>query len=400
MKKGPLIVILTSFAAISILFIVGFIATQVEIYNTISNNGLTATAALTTASTDGTTSTEETSTITNTTETITDTTLTSTTNTTEETSYGVKLADTVAPVIKLIGSSPLYLKTGTVFVDPGALAYDDRDGDISIRILRENNVNTQVAGIYRVIYGVADRAGNKTRAERTVIVVANTENSTTETVQKLSEPISEPPPTTTIAPEPIEPPITKITTASQAEIDRILEVIQSENIERIEAEKRRILEEARRAMMSEQATTTTIAPHIIDKLAELRERRPTTTPEIIQEKMQKIAERREAVSPLVRLDGDKDGISDYDEEFIYKTDPQNLDTDGDGYSDGSEILGGYDPLDPDIQGRIAYEDPRERGEIQKDFFAVAAITPVAPSSESSATATEEKIANKIEFKGK
>jgi hypothetical protein len=31
---------------------------------------------------------------------------------------------------------------------------------------------------------------------------------------------------------------------------------------------------------------------------------------------------------------------------IYKTDPLNPDTDGDGYKDGAEVINGYDPLKP------------------------------------------------------
>lgn len=337
------------------------------------------------------------------------------TKTTEEASFGVTLTDTIPPVIKLIGLSPLYLKTGTVFMDPGALAYDNHDGDISTRIIREHNVNTQIPGTYRVMYGVADRAGNKTRIERVVIVIAPVNTSPTEPIRQIediketttmSEPVPIPPPATTTI-EPINPPTTQNTTATQTEINRILDVIRSENIERIEAEKHRILEEARRATMRERATTTLaipITPRVAEKIAELRERRPTTTPEIIQEKLQKIVERRDLVTERAHIDSDRDGVSDYDEDNIYKTDANNPDTDDDGYSDGSEILGGYDPLDPNLQGRIIYEDPRERGEIRAQFFAVAQIAAVEipPPEEPSQgmMATEVVPAKKIEFKGK
>jgi len=46
------------------------------------------------------------------------------------------------------------------------------------------------------------------------------------------------------------------------------------------------------------------------------------------------------------LDIDNDGLG-YDQEVnIYRTDPNNPDTDGDGYSDGDEVKNGYDPLKP------------------------------------------------------
>jgi len=47
---------------------------------------------------------------------------------------------------------------------------------------------------------------------------------------------------------------------------------------------------------------------------------------------------------LKTMDSDSDGLSDYDEIYIYHTDPHNPDTDGDGYSDGNdEVRHGYDP---------------------------------------------------------
>jgi len=47
---------------------------------------------------------------------------------------------------------------------------------------------------------------------------------------------------------------------------------------------------------------------------------------------------------LMEIDSDKDGISDFDEINIYKTDPNNPDTDGDGLSDCEEIDKGLNPL--------------------------------------------------------
>jgi hypothetical protein len=44
------------------------------------------------------------------------------------------------------------------------------------------------------------------------------------------------------------------------------------------------------------------------------------------------------------IDSDEDGLTDYDEEHIYSTDPKNPDSDGDGSNDGDEIEKGTDPL--------------------------------------------------------
>lgn len=43
------------------------------------------------------------------------------------------------------------------------------------------------------------------------------------------------------------------------------------------------------------------------------------------------------------VDSDDDGLSD-EEEAIYHTDPENSDTDWDGYTDGEEVKNGYSPL--------------------------------------------------------
>jgi hypothetical protein len=60
-------------------------------------------------------------------------------------------------------------------------------------------------------------------------------------------------------------------------------------------------------------------------------------------------------------DVDKDGLTAAEERY-YGTDPNNADTDGDGYKDGDEVKAGYDPLGP---GKLdsdndGFPDPDER----------------------------------------
>ncbi|MCR4311641.1 MAG: hypothetical protein NUV54_03715, partial [Candidatus Taylorbacteria bacterium] len=48
-------------------------------------------------------------------------------------------------------------------------------------------------------------------------------------------------------------------------------------------------------------------------------------------------------SPLLAKDSDSDGLKDWEEQ-LWKTDPLNPDTDGDGTPDGAEIKSGRNPL--------------------------------------------------------
>lgn len=56
-----------------------------------------------------------------------------------------------------------------------------------------------------------------------------------------------------------------------------------------------------------------------------------------------LAEENSESTKNIFQDSDQDGLSN-DEEKTYGTNPNNPDTDGDGYSDGIEVQSGYDPL--------------------------------------------------------
>ncbi|MFL0810033.1 MAG: DUF5011 domain-containing protein [Agarilytica sp.] len=82
------------------------------------------------------------------------------------------VVDTTAPVITLSGNSPMNVSVGSTFIDPGATANDDIDGDISANIVVTGTVNTASVGAYTLTYNVSDAAGNAAQqVSRTVNVV-------------------------------------------------------------------------------------------------------------------------------------------------------------------------------------------------------------------------------------
>src|SRR5690606_21572534 len=79
--------------------------------------------------------------------------------------------DGEAPVIKLKGDNPMIVKQGDPYVEPGATAEDNFDGDVSDKIEISGDVDTSKIGTYTITYTVSDNAGNVATAERTVNVV-------------------------------------------------------------------------------------------------------------------------------------------------------------------------------------------------------------------------------------
>lgn len=84
----------------------------------------------------------------------------------------VRVEDNTPPVITLAGADPQLLTVGDVYVELGATATDNVDGDLTNSIIVDAAaVNTGTAGNYIVTYYVSDAAGNEaTIVSRTVTV--------------------------------------------------------------------------------------------------------------------------------------------------------------------------------------------------------------------------------------
>lgn len=87
--------------------------------------------------------------------------------------------DVFSPVITLNSTSPVTVVVNTPYVDPGATANDNQDGNITANIVANtSNVNTAAVGSYVVTYNVSDAAGNAAcDATRIVNVVAAPDNT-------------------------------------------------------------------------------------------------------------------------------------------------------------------------------------------------------------------------------
>lgn len=79
--------------------------------------------------------------------------------------------DITPPVLSLIGEATMDVVFGTPFVDPGATATDDVDGDLTANIYVSGSVDTNTLGSYTIIYTVYDAAGNDASISRQVNVI-------------------------------------------------------------------------------------------------------------------------------------------------------------------------------------------------------------------------------------
>jgi len=83
----------------------------------------------------------------------------------------VLVVDEEAPVITLIGARNIALNVGAEYVELGATALDETDGDLTEDIaIFSSQVDTSTIGTYTVFYIVSDAANNRQVVERQVII--------------------------------------------------------------------------------------------------------------------------------------------------------------------------------------------------------------------------------------
>jgi len=76
--------------------------------------------------------------------------------------------DQTPPTITLIGQSPMSVIQGDLYIELGAIAIDNKDGNVTVTI--EGSVDTNITDTYRISYKAKDKSGNEANATRVVIV--------------------------------------------------------------------------------------------------------------------------------------------------------------------------------------------------------------------------------------
>ncbi len=84
-----------------------------------------------------------------------------------------EVPDTDNPVLTLNGTSTIILSIGDNYVDLGATATDDVDGDLTSSIAVSGAVDTSSVGTYTLTYTVEDSTGNTSTIDRIIVVVDN-----------------------------------------------------------------------------------------------------------------------------------------------------------------------------------------------------------------------------------
>jgi hypothetical protein len=85
-----------------------------------------------------------------------------------------------APQITLLGDSTVTISVGGSYVDAGATAIDEEDGNISDKIKTVNPVDTNRPDTYIISYNVTDSDGNSAAEVKRTVIVTNPNNWTNE----------------------------------------------------------------------------------------------------------------------------------------------------------------------------------------------------------------------------
>ncbi len=97
---------------------------------------------------------------------------------TQEVCRYINYQDYEAPELTLKGNQTITIMAGSSFADPGYIASDNADGDVTDKVKVTGNYSIYMPGTYTITYEVADSFGNVTTKTRTLVIQGYTNPST------------------------------------------------------------------------------------------------------------------------------------------------------------------------------------------------------------------------------
>lgn len=82
----------------------------------------------------------------------------------------IRYYDSILPQILLTGDDTVYMEAGSEYMEPGWIAFNNRDGNLTEQVQVTGTVDKYRAGTYPLTYTVTDSDGNVTEVIRNVIV--------------------------------------------------------------------------------------------------------------------------------------------------------------------------------------------------------------------------------------
>lgn len=101
--------------------------------------------------------------------------------------WDIGLLDLTPPVITIKGLDKISLIVGENYIEEGAIALDDYDGDISNNIIITGFVDTSIPGLYTIFYDVTDLSGNQAVKISRIVEILTSQQGTTNIIDTIDD---------------------------------------------------------------------------------------------------------------------------------------------------------------------------------------------------------------------